>query len=235
MIRYNQKAKEGENMQLNYNIEEVLRYLGYKNATPDPQTLQEIKECGKMLESVLSPKSHYQVFDIEKGEEITIKNTALKLCGNSAKNLLADCDKCILMIVTIGGGTDELIRKLQITDMSKAVMTDFCASSLVEDLANVFEGQIKSKILKEGEYFTDRFSPGYGDMPLEIQKTFCDVLEAGKTVGVFLSSGGMMIPKKTITAVIGIANKPQKMKIKGCKYCDFRDNCKYKKEGVSCE
>ncbi|MFI3166981.1 MAG: methionine synthase [Bacillota bacterium] len=222
-------------MQIKINKSDVARYLGYKNAVIDAQTEKDIDFCCEMLADCMSPQTYYRVFEIEKSETIKIKNTTLALSGNSAKQLLEDCESCVLMISTLGGGVDELIRKLQITNMPHAVIADFCASSLVEELTNHFEEKIKSDILKSGEYFTDRFSPGYGDLPLEIQSKFCEILQSGKTVGVFVNSAGIMIPRKTITAVIGIANKPQKKKIKGCAYCDLAKNCEFKKGGRSCE
>ncbi len=222
-------------MKAQVNIKEVARYLGYKNANLSTETLEDIKKCESELYKHASYRTHHIVCDLEKSEEISVLGTTLKLTGNAVKSLLSDCDKCILMIATIGSGTDRLISKLQITNIADALITDFCASSLVENLADNFEAKLKSEILKEGEFFTDRFSPGYGDLPLEIQKTFCEVLDSQRKVGVAVTTSGMMIPKKTITAVIGIANKPQKMKIKGCAFCDFRNNCEFKKGGKHCD
>ncbi|MFI3163149.1 MAG: vitamin B12 dependent-methionine synthase activation domain-containing protein [Bacillota bacterium] len=217
------------------NINEVARYLGYKNGNLSAETLEDIKKCESNLETLVNLRTHHIVCNIEKGEEISVLGTTLKLSGKSIKNLLCDSDKCILMIATIGNGADHLISKLQITNMAEALITDFCASSLVESLADNFEAKLKSEILKEGEFFTDRFSPGYGDLPITIQKTFCEVLDSQRKVGVAVTTSGMMIPKKTITAIIGIANKPQKMKIKGCEFCDFKNNCEFKKGGKHCE
>ncbi len=217
------------------NKEEVARYLGYKNSTIAPETVQDISKCEKMLEECAIPQTHYIVSEINKEGGVSLKNSTLKLQGKSAESLLKDCDKCILLIATIGSGVDELVRKLQITSMLEAVIVDFCASSLVENLMDKFEEQLGREILKEGEFFTDRFSPGYGDMPLAVQKDFCGVLDAQRRVGVCVNSGGMMIPKKTITAVIGIANVPQRKKIKGCEFCDFKDRCEYRKGGKKCD
>lgn len=221
-----------------YNIEidklEVARYLGFAGKEADSQTKNDIQSAIELLGEKLEMKTHYAIFDIDKSQNITLEKTNLSFGGESAKDLLEDCNKCILLIATLGSGVDELIRKLQITNMPLAVVADFCASSLVENLCNQFEDEIKKNILKSGEFFTDRFSPGYGDMPLSIQKQFCEVLDASKRVGVFVNSGGIMIPRKTITAVIGIANRPQKAKIKGCAFCDLKETCEYRKGGKRC-
>lgn len=222
-------------MKAQVNINEVARYLGYKNGNLSADTLEDIKKCESQLYKIANFRTHHIICDIEKGEEISVLGTTLKLSGNAVTKLLEDSDKCILMIATIGSGADELISKLQITNMVDALITDFCASSLVESLADNFESKLKVDILKDGEFFTDRFSPGYGDLPITIQKQFCEVLDAQRKVGVAVTSSGMMIPKKTITAIIGIANKPQKMKIKGCAFCDFKNNCEYKKGGKLCD
>lgn len=215
------------------NKEEVLRYLGFKNNEVDTETLNEMEKATKLLSENINYKTTYKVFDIDKSDEIKLKGTSLVLEGIAIKKLLEDCDKCILMAVTLGQSADNIIRKLQLTSLSTAVVADFCASSMVENICNQFEEDIKKQY--ENQFFTDRFSPGYGDLPLDIQAKFCTVLNTEKTVGINVSSSGIMLPRKSITAIIGIADKAQKMKIKGCKYCSLLKNCEYRKGGKTCD
>ena len=49
-----------------------------------------------------------------------------------------------------------------------------------------------------------RFSPGYGDLPLELQKCVFDVLSPEKQIGVFLSDSFIMSPSKSVTAFVGL-------------------------------
>ncbi len=222
--------------ELKINFDEVVRYLGMKTDKVDETTLQDIKKSVDLLTVQADYKVEYKIFDIEKkAEGVAVVGTNLVLTGKAIASLLKDCDKCILLAVTLGQNVDAVLRKLQITRLSQAVIADFCASSMVEDLCNQFNDEIKTSFSEKSLFLTDRFSAGYGDFPLEIQKNFCEVLNTQKTMGLAVTSSGLMIPRKSITGIIGIAKTPQKMKISGCKYCDFYKDCEYRKGGKVCD
>lgn len=52
-----------------------------------------------------------------------------------------------------------------------------------------------------------RFSPGYGNLPLQIQKDIISVLDCPKQIGLTLNSSMLMSPTKSVTAITGIKNK----------------------------
>lgn len=218
-----------------FKIEDIARYLGYKSAKMESETLEVIEEIRELFWNLNSWKVDYQVFLVKRtGEEVGLLNTPFFFQGKQIKEMLTDCEECILMAVTLGSSIDMQLRKLQIIDMSKALIADACASSMVECICDQLEEVLKKDYLEKGLYFTDRFSPGYGDFPLDTQKNFCAVLHTTKKVGIHVSSSGIMNPSKSITAVIGIAKEPQKMKIKGCAYCNLLANCNYRKGGKTC-
>lgn len=215
--------------------EEVYRYLGYKGNTPEETTLNDIEEVKAILQNTKSYKMEYKIFDITQTETgVQLEGTALVLTGNNITKMLSESKRCILMAVTLGQEVENISRTMQIKDLSKGVILDACASSMVEDLCNQLEAHIKVDIDKEGKYLTDRFSPGYGDLPITIQPMICTVLNTGKTMGLNVTSSGIMIPRKSITAIIGIADTPQAMRIKGCAYCSLIKECEYRKLGRTC-
>ncbi len=217
------------------NLEEVCRYVGYKNNDIDEKTLEDIKEATEILAKNTFPKYSYEIFDIEITEDgVVVKNTALTLKGRDIIKLLSESKKCILMAVTLGVNADKILRQIQIKDMCKAVIYDACASSMIEKYCDEIEKKIREKI-PENIHFTERFSPGYGDLELSSQKMLCKVLGVSKRIGLNVSSSGLLISRKSITAIIGLADKPQKMRIKGCKYCSLIKTCEYRKGGVTCD
>lgn len=136
------------------------------------------------------------------------------------------------MAVTLGQELDMHIRKLQLHDIAQAVILDACASSFVEEACNRLEDEIKSDL--KDQFLTDRFSPGYGDIPLSIQPTFCQILETSRKIGINVDRTHIMTPKKSITAILGIADKPQPMRIRGCGSCNLVKSCIYRKGGTTC-
>ena len=116
--------------------------------------------------------------------------------------------------------------------MARAVMLDACGSALVESGCNAAEEELAARF--PGRYLTDRFSPGYGDLPLALQPAICAALDAGRRVGVQVTDSFLMNPSKSVTAVIGLSDRPQQARIRGCAYCSMRETCTLRKGGKSC-
>ena len=218
---------------ISINKAEAFRYMGYKNGCADEAIVGLTAECEKQLLDVISPRYVYKVFDIERTDEgIAVKNTSLMLRGNDIVEHLKDCERCVLLCATISSGADALIRSFEAVDMLKAMITDCLASAAIEQVCNEAEAIINSEL--EGMNFTWRFSPGYGDLPLEIQSEFIDVLDAQKRVGVNISESMIMIPRKSVTAIIGVSTKEISKGKRGCICCNMRDRCAYRKRGERC-
>ncbi len=83
-------------------------------------------------------------------------------------------------------------------------------------------------------YFTGRYSPGYGDFPIEMQKTLLQVVDGPKSIGLTTNESCILIPRKSITAVIGTADHPVTGYLATCDECTIRDNCRLRAEGAHC-
>ena len=84
-------------------------------------------------------------------------------------------------------------------------------------------------VTEEYGYTKPRFSPGYGDLPIEIQKDFFRVLEPNRKIGVSLTESMMMIPSKSVTAIIGISDTFCDNTHHNCNICE-KSNCSYRRE-----
>ena len=74
--------------------------------------------------------------------------------------------------------------------------------------------------------------PNSRDLPLDLQAGFLRALDAGRKLGITANESSLLIPCKSVTAVIGLSEKPQGAKIRGCGYCSLRETCEYRKEGT---
>src|SRR5699024_11558941 len=110
---------------------------------------------------------------------------------------------CILIGVSLGHKVDTIIRYYEKLDMTKAIILDSCASVAIEDIINNINENLEKIVSKDKKILTSRYSPGYGDWPLDIQRNILDVLESSKTIGLNLTSHNILIPRKSITAIIG--------------------------------
>ena len=68
---------------------------------------------------------------------------------------------------------------------------------------------IEKEAAKDGLFVRPRYSPGYGDLSLDVQSSFLKALNAQKTIGLFLSEGGVMQPEKSVTALMGLSISEQ--------------------------
>ena len=58
---------------------------------------------------------------------------------------------------------------------------------MIEEYCDQVCTVIKSEYEAKGRYLRPRFSPGYGDFPLECQGMLLEALEAGKRIGIKLT------------------------------------------------
>lgn len=212
---------------------EISRYLGIKGET-DAVTMQVIGDCVFELQQIIKQRYIYGIFDIKVTDCIELKGTELTLTGGDIYNHLKDCEKCTVMAATLGIEADNAIRIAQSRDMLRAVVMDASASEYIEKLCDCVEDEIKEIAAGEGYNTKFRFSPGYGDLPLGTQKSLLDTIDAGRKIGITLTSGNLMTPSKSVTAVIGFTKNEVGKQHTSCDICSMKDNCKFRKEGKSC-
>lgn len=205
------------------NRNEAVRYLGGSGIALNYRMDRLMDECEKEILAKSSPKYLY----IEKKlpcEEL--------MQGEDIKNHLDGCEKAIVMCATLGAEIDRLIRINQISDMAKAVVLDSFASVAIEQVCGKFDEIIAEKY--EGYFQTFRFSPGYGDYPIELQKSVLSMLDAPRKIGLATNENSLLTPTKSVTAVMGLSKTPIDRKKRGCAVCNMRDRCKFRRNGEHC-
>ena len=213
-------------------LSEPLRYLGVQGE-PDPALYTEMSAVAGRLTRAVTPRWVWRVFRVKHtfdGEEL--EGTGLVLTGEMARKMLADCSQAVLLACTLGAGFEAMLRAEQARSMARAAMLDVCGSAWVEAGCDQAEEEISARY--PGLHLTDRFSPGYGDLPLELQPALCAALDAGRRLGVTVTPSLLMNPVKSVTAIIGLSGAPQPARIRGCGFCNLRDNCQFRKEGKTC-
>ena len=146
----------------------------------------------------------YKVCYIELPVRITDDFCDFELFSVNSRDLaknLRECDRVLLFAATVGVGIDRLIAKYSRISPSRAVMLDAVGSERIETLCDAFCDDMKGL---HNVAIAPRFSPGYGDLPLTLQREILPLLDADRTLGIVLSSGDLMSPTKSITALAGI-------------------------------
>ena len=174
---------------------EVLRYA---KAAGDVATARLLDRCIKESCDILTYNVCYGRYDISISDDeidlgfCRVKSHSLALC-------LGGCSEIVVFGATVGAGIDRLINKYSISSPSVAVMLQALGSERVEALCDVF-----CKELGEENNLRPRFSPGYGDLPLEIQSDIFRALDLTRNLGINLNDNLFMTPTKSVTAIVGI-------------------------------
>lgn len=205
------------------NRNEAVRYLGGAGIQLNYRMDKLMNECEKEVLQKARPKYLYSEVNLPCDEIMQ---------GNDIANHLESCTKAVVMCATIGAEIDKLIRVSQISDMARAVVLDSFSSVAVEQVCRKVDELLAEKY--EGSYMTFRFSPGYGDYPIELQQSFLRMLDAPRKIGLTTNENSLLIPTKSVTAVIGISDKPIEQKKRGCAVCNMRDKCRYRRNGEHC-
>lgn len=216
---------------------EVLRYLGHKNQDIDEELDNLIELSIKEIREMSKPLYTYKVFDVETtdDEEISVLETNLVLKGKDIYKHLKDAKRCAIMAATLGVVIDNKIRITSKIDMTKSFILDACATEMIEKVCDKAEGEIIEQAKSEGFKTNFRYSPGYGDLPIDIQGEVISILNANKTIGLTTTPTSILIPRKSVTAIVGFLEPDAKVgKKKNCGTCNLRKTCNFRREGGSC-
>lgn len=185
----------------------VYALLGYKKGrTRLPQKMVDqmehsFREAGEWI----SPVGVYVVRRIrEKRDPITLHNSAVKIKGQSAQNLLKNSFAVIFMAVTIGPGLETRIsRYTEEKQFEKTLILDAIGSESAEAAADAVNNYLQILARQTKASLTRRYSPGYGDLPLDFQKDMYTELSLD-SLGVSIDENSVLFPRKTVTALIGV-------------------------------
>ena len=212
-------------------IDDAMRYMGAGKAGPETRAMTE--KTAAELTARIQPKYTWRAFRMERGNGgIFLPEAGITLAGKLAENMLAECDTVILAACTIGAEFDAMLRAREARDMAEAVVLDACGSAWAEAGCDAAEEEIAARV--PDRWRTDRFSPGYGDLPLDLQGDLLRALDTGRRLGLSANASHLLTPSKSVTAIIGLSDRPQGAKIRGCGYCGLRENCAYRKRGTVC-
>lgn len=180
------------------NVEAVMKYAMCKDTSE--QISELLDECIFEARLAFCYRVSYVVLPVSVIED-EVDLSFIKTSSAMLKKALEGCDSCILFAATVGNGIDRLIRKYSRMSPSRALMFQALGTERVETLCNTFVKEIKKELKVKTKR---RVSPGYGDLPLDIQKNIFDLLCCARTIGLTLNDSLLMSPSKSVTAFMGI-------------------------------
>ena len=179
------------------NVREIMRCAGYRGETlPEPA-----KACLTALPDDLLGRVVFAIYPIGAAEEGLDLGFAKTASADLRKNL-AGCERAVLFCATAGIAFDRLIKKYERISPARALWYQSIGAAYVEAVCDA----CCSALQKEYGGVRPRFSPGYGDLPLDMQKAIFAALSPEKHIGVTLNDNLFMTPTKSVTAIVGLIN-----------------------------
>ncbi len=179
---------------------EALRYLGFYGVKDVGDIQPLLDECEKILLPELSPKAVYGIYGITRGETLGLGFAQTN--SRALEKNLQGCNKIALFAATVGVGVDRLIAKYERISPARAAILQAMGSAAIECWCD----DVNLKITQKFGSTAPRFSCGYGDLPIEMQREIFSALSVTKRIGVTLSDNFFMTPVKSVTAIVGIKN-----------------------------
>ncbi len=206
---------------------EIYRYIGVRRGEPDERTKRLVEDCIRELQAVITPRFVSRTFPLRLLGEGVVDFSCFQVKSRHLEKNLQGCDQIILMAATIGAGVDQLIRRYMRLEVSKGVVMQAASAAMVEAYVNELNEGFREAARREGRFLRPRFSAGYGDFPLSCQSLISDVLKIEKNCGITLTDSLLMMPSKSVTAVIGMGKEDTGCELEGCEVCSHRADCLY--------
>jgi hypothetical protein len=215
-------------------VKEVQRYMGYHGIVDIAPEMQE--KIHKAIEH-LGTQSHpriiskeYRITVAEKTVTLHAENEDVTFESEGLVRNLTGCCGAVLLAATIGPACDMLVRRASITSAADSAVYQAAGAAAIEAFLDDYNDKLKASYEARGLFLRPRFSPGYGDLKLEHQKDWFRLLDITKQIGIELTDSLLMVPTKSVTAIIGIGIDETKTGCTGCKGCNRHDTCEFSKE-----
>lgn len=204
---------------------EALRYMGCSaDVTPDIERLlaQSIRE----VRGVCTPAACYMRAPLRFAGN-TLDFGFMRVESRALFKNLQGCKEIFLFAATVGMGFERLLARKQLASPAGGLAVDAVGSAAIEGICNSVNGVLERQVAPEGLFLRPRFSPGYGDFSIGFQKELSQLLDTPRKIGMALTDGMMMVPTKSVTAVVGISDRPCRLVRGGCALCEKND-CPYR-------
>ncbi|MCL2369979.1 MAG: hypothetical protein FWC80_01945 [Firmicutes bacterium] len=154
-----------------------------------------------MIRDKATPRFAYKEYAMSiDGDKVVIDGRTTFVSADLSRHLKG-CRQCVILAATLGHTVDRILKKLQYTDMAKALETDIQANLLIEEICDNLQEQIAKQALDKGHQITNRYGVGYGDFLLENQST---LLRLSGIKGITVTDSNLLLPQKSVTAIVGV-------------------------------
>ena len=192
--------------QIDVKRQEVLKNIGYDDEyQPSARIASLVNDYIDNYHDLISSSYSYVIRDVVsvEGDLATIEGP-ITLESKVIARLLERCQKVAVFALTIGSYLEDMVAYLAENRLVlQATVLDAVGSGAAEKLAAYVEDKIRMLAYTDGLVISRRFSPGYCDWAISQQKEIFQALN-DDTAGIRLTKSLLMIPRKSVSGIIGI-------------------------------
>ncbi len=181
---------------------EILRYMRAHGITDG--ILGAVSDAERLVLGAASCRACWTRVDVRWLSENSLVLGNIEIVSAGLSRRLCGCDEAFVFAATVGVGVDRVIRAAEVKSPLLSLACDAAGSALVEELCDLVNSALDQDAKNQKRQTVKRFSAGYGDLSLKVQKDICALLDTPKNIGASLTDGIMMAPSKTVTAIVGI-------------------------------
>ena len=186
-----------------FDEKEILRYAMLPSFAPRPEELP-LRESLEAARGGAQCRAVWCRYPLKRDGDLLdlgFANTDSRGLGRH----LEGCDEIILFACTAGAEMDRRIARAKLGSPARGLLMHAIGAQQVEGGCDRLCRQLAEQF--PDKQLTDRYSPGYGDLPLAMQRDVMEALDCGRTVGITLSDSLLMTPSKSVTAIIGMKER----------------------------
>lgn len=198
---------------------EILRYLGYGATEPTPEIQHLIDTIQSAMLPQMTFRACYDRLPLSVTETGRLDLGFAHVYSASLKKNLAQCDAIYILVATLGASVDRLIQKYSVLSPGSALVAQAIGTVAIEAWCDHLWHRLALEEASNQRWLRPRFSPGYGDFPLSIQRELLSYLDCSRQIGVTLNDSLSMSPSKSVSAIIGIGKEPLSCSVTGCEAC----------------
>lgn len=194
---------------------EVLRYMGYpRSKEPSPRVLARLDALWPVAEGLVEARGAFVLTDAHEASLVGMPSPTARVA---------------LAVCTAGPSLEQQeARCTARAEMLDALILDAFGSAAAEAAADALQARICAAVYNDELTARRRVSPGYGAWRVERQADLLGKLPAAG-VGVHLTDGFMMIPRKSVSFGALLAPAKEGRSRHRCGACDMI-GCRYRRD-----
>ena len=174
---------------------------------PEASLASRLDELEGEVLKAARPAAYWRLEPVVRKADGAYAVGPLGLTSGDLARELEGCAHAFLFVATLGTGVDALLRRCSVTSAADALLVQGLSTSLIESWCDDCGRRMLDEVKAADETLRRRFSPGYGDLPLEVQRPLLAALDATRRVGVSLTDGLLMVPSKSVSAIVGVGKR----------------------------